>query len=504
MNTRFKRAIISCLTTLTVILTFISPVFASDNAVVAVVASKSEIKQGETVTVSVKLSPSTKGVTSFQMLLKYDSSKFKLESWTKGSGYDDIKGNQNFTSSSAKIIGYNEDGNTKSAQIISTYTFTALKNASGKGTFSIAVERLSYLDDKGKIVDVSFSTSSANVSINAPVTTTTTTKATTTTKKTTTTTTTPKKTTTTTTTTPKKTTTTTTTPKKTTTTTTTPKKTTTTTTTVTVPTTTTTSVATTTTPATTTPTEITTPETTTTTVNNVVEIPQTLPKKHLFKYIYDSVDPFEETEKSNFIFDLKDYVDDFSKSYDISVFIEIDGTVNGAVCYNMNGYWNSNNFKSTDKISEWNVKGIKLEPSDTFIHIPVYFMSTGSTFTIGTIVVWDSETGEIVYNGLEENADNTEDNPSEDTTTTTTNKLDEITPETSVKPTTTTTPAYSSDYQPKPQLENKSPVWIIIFVPVVFAIAVIILIIILFKKAKDFRNDSDNDDDSDDDDYDDE
>lgn len=488
MKLNLKKAFLSLTTIIAIIVSSIFPVFGADDNKISLSASKSSIKAGEEVTVTMKISPSGSGVCSFQIDVNYDSSKFDFVSVEKGSGYDYIqKGN-----GIARVTGYNYDDNNTSASNVATFKFKAKSNASGKGTFSASVSVLSKFDNSGKIVNASYSTSNASVTVNSATTTTTTTKVTTTTtKKKTTTTTTTKKKTTTTTTTKKKTTTTTTTPKKTTTTTTTPKQTTTTTSPVTVSSTTTTTPIDTTSVETTTTTAQTTPEETTTTAVEI-KIPEKLPDEYMFRYIYDSVDVFEETEESNFIFDLSDYVDDFTKSYDIGVFVQIDGSVNGAVCYNMNNEWVFNNFKSTDKIAEWYVEDVKLESYDTMIHIPVYFMSTGSTFTIGTIVVWDNETKEVVYNGLEN-----VNNGSEETTTTTTGKLDEILPQSSSSSVGTTAPSYSKTTQTASKssgLSKAIPLLIFVAIPVLFVIVAVILIIIVVKNIKDGKNNNVSDD----------
>lgn len=499
MKKSLNKAFLCFITVLIILITSVFPAFGADSCSIVLTSSKSSVKAGEEVTITLKLSPSSKGVAGFTITLTYDKNKFDFVSSAKGSGYDDY-----LDCNGLIVSGMSYSKNVTASANIATFKFKAKSNVSGSGSFSATYSELFYYgsNSEPEYVDISAGITKANVTVNSATTTTTTKATTTTTKKktttttttkktTTTTTTTKKKTTTTTTTTPKKTTTTTTTPKKTTTTTTTPKKTTTTTTPVTVSQTTTTTPEVITTPATTTsvetittPPETTTEETTTTTVITPPENFDT----YMFKFTYESTDVFAENDQSNFIFDLSDYVDDFSKTYDLNVYVQVDGDVNGAICYNMNGEWTSNYFKSSDEIAPWEVKGIKLEESDSLIHMPVYFMSTGTSYTVGAIVVKDSVTGEIVYNGLEKITD-IPDDPATSTTPSQTEISD------SVASLTTTKSAVSTDKSPQKVFFL---VYLVLFaIPILFVIVSVVLIIIVIKNIKDAKNIAENSNDTD-------
>lgn len=499
MKLKISKALLCILTILTIIVTSAFSVFGADSCKVTLSASKSSIKAGEEVTISVTLAPSSKGVGGFNFSVTYDTSKFEFVSGEKGSGYENIT----LYNGAAGVSGYNSD-NVKQSYKIATFKFKAKSNISGKVAFSVNTKELFYVDGTGDYVDITPTVSKANVSVESAQTTTTTTKktttttttkkttTTTTTKKTTTTTTTKKKTTTTTIT-PKKTTTTTTTPKKTTTTTTTPKQTTTTTTPVTVTSlTTTTPPETVTTPtetttvATTTPAETTTEETTTTTAE--IKIPENF-DTYMFKYVYDSVDVFAENEDSNFIFDLSEYVDDFSKSYDLTVYVQVDGDVNASVAYNMDGQWTQNYFKTSDKIAEWNVENIKLEDYDTLIHIPVYFMSTGTTYIVGAVVVKDSQTGEILYNGLEKISTPPTENPESTTTL-----PPQTTPDGTEDLSKFTQNSSTTVKNNSPQEKTILPYLIVIIIPVLFLVVSGLLIVIIIKNITDAKKNNQSDD----------
>ena len=320
---------------------------------------------------------------------------------------------------------------------LSLVTFSAKDDASGTANVWISVEKLVYNDD-GSMVSTPYSAPTSSnpvkIKIAAPTTTTTTTKATTT--PTTTTTTTPV---TTTTTTPSETTTTTTTPSETTTTTTEATKapttsattteatTTTTTKATTTPTTTTTTTpvtTTTTTPSdttTTTTTEATTTEattteevteattteaatsetttqqteeqpevTTTTTENTETEEPSedavVITDEDPLYELSQGAEEYDETLVDPYCINLKDYVSDFDKSYNVKVSITSDGYATGSISMNdVEGNW-TKYYQNTDS-EVWEATNITLDKNDALVFVQLFYLKENSTFTIEKIEI---------------------------------------------------------------------------------------------------------------------
>ncbi|MBQ4096185.1 MAG: hypothetical protein IJC65_07180 [Oscillospiraceae bacterium] len=447
MNIGFKKAVIS-IGTAVVMLTsvFAGSVVASSTNEITVSPTVSTVKPGESFDVSVGFEAGDNGASGFQLFLHYDEELLDVYVPTTSElngKYDSqsrfsVITNYTYGEGVVKIVGANMSANNITVDTaLSLVTFSAKDDASGTANVWISVEKLVYNDD-GSMVSTPYSAPTSSnpvkIKIAAPTTTTTTTKATTT--PTTTTTTTPV---TTTTTTPSETTTTTTTPSETTTTTTEATKapttsattteatTTTTTKATTTPTTTTTTTpvtTTTTTPSettTTTTTEATTTEattteevteattteaatsetttqqteeqpevTTTTTENTETEEPSedavVITDEDPLYELSQGAEEYDETLVDPYCINLKDYVSDFDKSYNVKVSITSDGYATGSISMNdVEGNW-TKYYQNTDS-EVWEATNITLDKNDALVFVQLFYLKENSTFTIEKIEI---------------------------------------------------------------------------------------------------------------------
>ena len=447
MNIGFKKAVIS-IGTAVVMLTsvFAGSVVASSTNEITVSPTVSTVKPGESFDVSVGFEAGDNGASGFQLFLHYDEELLDVYVPTTSElngKYDSqsrfsVITNYTYGEGVVKIVGANMSANNITVDTaLSLITFSAKDDASGTANVWISVEKLVYNDD-GSMVSTPYSAPTSSnpvkIKIAAPTTTTTTTTKATTTPTTTTTTTTPV---TTTTTTPSETTTTTT-PSETTTTTTEATKapttsattteatTTTTTKATTTPTTTTTTTpvtTTTTTPSettTTTTTEATTeattteevteattteaatsetttqqteeqPEvTTTTTENTETEEPSedavVITDEDPLYELSQGAEEYDETLVDPYCINLKDYVSDFDKSYNVKVSITSDGYATGSISMNdVEGNW-TKYYQNTDS-EVWEATNITLDKNDALVFVQLFYLKENSTFTIEKIEI---------------------------------------------------------------------------------------------------------------------
>ncbi len=419
MKIGFRRAVIAVGTAVVMLTSvFAGTVVAASTNEITVGASALSVKQGESFDVSVGFEAGDSGASGFQLYLHYDSSKVEAYvptideqngRYNVGSRFSVIT-NYDYSSSAVKIVGANLSANNITVDTpLSLVTFRPKAGASGKAAFWIEVEKLVENKD-GSMVNTTYTVPTKSnpvyVSIQAPVTTTTTTttttaKAVTTTTKITTTTekitTTPEVTTTTEeiTTTPEVTTTTekvTTTPEVTTTTekvTTTPEVTTTTEEVTTTPEVTTTTEEVTTTPEVTTTTEkaTTNPESTTTSEESVSNQPVAVIGGDEPLYTYSQTDgEYDEAAVEPYCVDLKEYVDDFSVSYNVKVSVSSDGYAKGSVSMNdVDGNW-TKHCQNTDT-EVWEAENITLDRNDALVFVQLFYVSPGTTFSVERIEV---------------------------------------------------------------------------------------------------------------------
>lgn len=447
MNIGFKKAVIS-IGTAVVMLTsvFAGSVVASSTNEITVSPTVSTVKPGESFDVSVGFEAGDNGASGFQLFLHYDEELLDVYVPTTSElngKYDSqsrfsVITNYTYGEGVVKIVGANMSANNITVDTaLSLVTFSAKDDASGTANVWISVEKLVYNDD-GSMVSTPYSAPTSSnpvkIKIAAPTTTTTTTTTPTTSATTTeaTTTTTTKATTTPTTTSP--TTTTTTTPSETTTTTTeatttpstTEATTTTTTKATTTPTTTTTTTpvtTTTTTPSetTTTTTEATTTEattteevteattteaatsetttqqteeqpevTTTTTENTETEEPSedavVITDEDPLYELSQGAEEYDETLVDPYCINLKDYVSDFDKSYNVKVSITSDGYATGSISMNdVEGNW-TKYYQNTDS-EVWEATNITLDKNDALVFVQLFYLKENSTFTIEKIEI---------------------------------------------------------------------------------------------------------------------
>lgn len=458
MNIGFKKAVIS-IGTAVVMLTsvFAGSVVASSTNEITVSPSASTVKPGESFDVSVGYEAGTNGASGFQLFLHYDNELLDVyvpSSSELGGKYDvgsrfSVITNYSYSEGTVKIVGANMSANNITVDTaLSLVTFKAKSGASGTAKIWIDVEKLVENKD-GSMVSTSYSaptvSSPVKIKIAAPTTTTkSTTTPTTTTKATTTTTTT---TTPTTTTTSQTTTPTTTTLTSTESVTTTPETTTTTSNSTTTPTTTeaTTTTSATTEAATTTTTQSTTAATTTTTQAEAVTTTtaessvstepettttademtttaassQTAPSQNedtpaepsedavlisgdnpLYE-LSQGADEYDETKVDPYCIDLKDYVSDFDKSYNVKVSISSDGYASGSISMNdVDGNW-TKYYQNTDS-QIWEAENITLDRNDALVFVQLFYLKENSTFKIEQIEITpynagasDETTGEV-------------------------------------------------------------------------------------------------------------
>lgn len=444
MNIGFKKAVIS-IGTAVVMLTsvFAGSVVASSTNEITVSPTVSTVKPGESFDVSVGFEAGDNGASGFQLFLHYDEELLdvyvpttsELNGKYNSQSRFSVITNYTYGEGVVKIVGANMSANNITVDTaLSLVTFSAKDDASGTANVWISVEKLVYNDD-GSMVSTPYSAPTSSnpvkIKIAAPTTTTTTTttttptttttttqSTTTTTSPTTTTTTTPSETTTTTTEATKAPTTSATTTESTTTTTTkattTPTTITTTTpvtTTTTTPseTTTTTTTEATTTEATTTEevTEATTTEavtsetttqqteeqpevTTTTTENTETEEPSedavVITDEDPLYELSQGAEEYDETLVDPYCINLKDYVSDFDKSYNVKVSITSDGYATGSISMNdVEGNW-TKYYQNTDS-EVWEATNITLDKNDALVFVQLFYLKENSTFTIEKIEI---------------------------------------------------------------------------------------------------------------------
>ncbi len=436
MNNAFKKAVIS-IGTAVVMLTsvFAGSVVASSTNEITVSPTTSTVKPGESFDVSVGFEAGDNGASGFQLYLYYDDELLdvyvpttsELNGKYNAQSRFSVITNYTYGDGVVKIVGANMSANNITVDTaLSLVTFKAKNDVSGNAKIWVSVEKLVYNND-GSMVSTSYSAPTSSnpvkIKISAPTTTTTTTKATTTTttEPTTTTTTTTEPTTTTTTTEP--TTTTTTTEPTTTTTTTEPTTTTTTsastTTTTTQPTTTTTTTepTTTTSVSTTTTTEPTTTEASVTEETNEITSTEASTTEEVITQsttteastentetqapsddaivITDEVplyevsqgaEEFDESLVDPYCINLKDYVDDFDKSYNVKVSVSSDGFANGSISMNdVEGNW-TKYYQNTDN-KTWEATNVTLDKNDALVFVQLFYLKENSNFTIDQVEI---------------------------------------------------------------------------------------------------------------------
>ena len=455
---------------------------ASDANRITISPAKTSVNPGESFDVMVGYEPGDDGIAAFTIDLHYDNTKLEVYEPTSdelngkynvNTKFNYVSFNYTYSPSVVRITGYSMN-NVKTNSNLALVTFKVKSGAKDSAGFWIDVDTMTTVDTDGSLKDAAYSVPTKTSMVKLPIKTQ---SATTTTTKPATTTTTAKTTTkvqtqasannpaTTSQSTTKVTTT---------------------------PTVTTTPQVTTTTQAATTPEVITTPEMTTTPsvttpivsdTENVTTTPtvttspedndapetEETPTEPIFEYTYNGEGDFEENDESNYKFNLSEYVSDFSKSYNIIFKLRATAGVNGAIGFNVDGSWTTENLRFTEAgEAEVTVSDVMLDANDADIYVPIYYMANGATFAIDEISVSEILEEEAIP---EENPDEDEiidDEPAEDEEDVPENVTDELPP--------------ANDENP--HTEGGMPIWAIVAIPILMASCAVASVLKLRKKMK--------------------
>lgn len=488
MGFSFKKLMIGGLTAAAIATTAVTTSISASNAnTITVSPTVTSAKAGESFDVMIGYEPGSDGVAAFTIDLHYDSDKLEVYEPTSeelegkydvSTKFSYVSFNYTYSESVVRITGYSIN-NVKTKSNLALVTFKVKSGAKDSAGFWIDVDTMTTVDSDGNLKDASYSVPTKTSMVKLPIktqsaATTTTSKKTTAASAVTTVvtnsgannpvTTTASTTKATTTTTPKETS---------------------------AP-----SVNTTTENAVTTSApQVTTPaDSTTEAVTTIVTEESTLPDENednqdseedtaadlpLFEFTQSSEEDFAESDESNYKFNLGEYVSDFSKGYDIEIYVKTTGSVNGAIGFNdASGSWTSQNFIMTEAGEDvWLVDNVILNENDADVYVPIYYVGRGATFSVMKVVVRDSATKEIVQ---ESTVTEDEIQPEDEVIT------DESTSENGISG---ATEENNEDVLPDSSDENPNttagmPLWMIVSIPVLMIGAAVVSVVKIRKKIK--------------------
>ena len=102
--------------------------------------------------------------------------------------------------------------------------------------------------------------------------------------------------------------------------------------------------------------------------------------------VSQGAEEYDETKVDPYCFDLKDYVSDFDKSYNVKVSISSDGYASGSISMNdVDGNW-TKYYQNTDT-QVWEAENITLDKNDALVFVQLFYLKENSTFTIEQIEI---------------------------------------------------------------------------------------------------------------------